>query len=284
MHNADCLARFIGAIRDFLLASLGKDNMLISVKSLEGYTIRAKDGDIGKVVALYFEDRLWVVRYLVVKVGSWLDRHEVLIVPAAIERIDSTDGALETNLTREQVQNSPDVESHPSLAREKELALHRYYQWQPYWAQGPVGMADTGLFPVNPVGSIPLTPGAAGRGGFPREPAEEVDAIQRAIQEEENEGRVSLRSTSEIFGYAIEAEDESAGKVHDMLIEAEEWYVYYLVADTGSWLAGKKVLIEPGKVKSIRWSDATVFLAMTQAEVEHSPTYDPDNLDRPLIV
>jgi hypothetical protein len=258
--------------------------MLLSVKSLEGYTIRAQDGDIGKLEALYFDDRTWAVRYLVVKVGSWLNRRHVLIVPSAIEQIDTTDGALHTGLTREQVKNSPDVESHPTLAREKELALHRYYQWQPYWAQGPVGMSDVGMFPVNPVGDLPGTPGAPARGGFPREPTEEVDAIQRAIQEEENEGRVSLRSTAELFNYAMEAEDDSAGQVHDLLIESEEWHIYYLVADTGNWLPGKKVLIEPAKVKSIRWSDATVFIAMTRAELEHAPTYNPDDHDRPLIV
>jgi uncharacterized protein YrrD len=259
-------------------------NMLISVKSMEGYTIRARDGEIGKVEALYFEDRLWVVRYLVVNVGSWLNRQQVLIVPAAIQGIDTSEQALETDLTREQVKNSPDVDSHPSLAREKELALHRYYQWQPYWAQGPVGMADAGMFPVHPVGRIPTSPGAPAGGGFPRQPSEEVDAIQRAIQEEENEGRVSLRSTAEIFGYTAEAEDEDAGQVHDLLIESEDWHVYYLVVDTGNWLAGRKVMIEPGKVKSIRWSDTTVFLAMSRAEVEHSPTYDPDDPGRPLIV
>lgn len=258
--------------------------MLLSVKGLLGYTIRAQDGDIGKVEALYFEDGLWAIRYLVVKVGSWLDRRRVLIVPAAIDQIDTMDGALHTGLTREQVKNSPDVESHPSLGREKELALHRYYQWQPYWAQGPVGMADVGIYPVSPIGGLPSTPGAPSRGGFARQPSEEEDAIQRAIQEEENEGRVSLRSTAELFDYAIEAEDDSAGQVHDLLIESEEWHVYYLVAKTGNWLSGKKVLIEPAHVKSIRWSDATVFISLTREEVEHSPGYDLDDSDGPLVV
>lgn len=38
--------------------------MLRSVKELEGYTLRATDGDIGTVRDFYFDDRDWTVRYL----------------------------------------------------------------------------------------------------------------------------------------------------------------------------------------------------------------------------
>jgi hypothetical protein len=53
--------------------------MLRSVKELQGYAIRAIDGDIGQVHDFYFDDQSWLIRYLVVDTGNWLPGRRVLI-------------------------------------------------------------------------------------------------------------------------------------------------------------------------------------------------------------
>jgi hypothetical protein len=53
------------------------------LKALQGYTVLAKDGDIGKVRDFYFHDDTWIVRYLVVDPGHWLPGRNVLITPGA---------------------------------------------------------------------------------------------------------------------------------------------------------------------------------------------------------
>ena len=45
---------------------------LKSVVQLQGGTIRATDGEIGKVDQFYFDDETWAIRYLVVNTGGWL--------------------------------------------------------------------------------------------------------------------------------------------------------------------------------------------------------------------
>jgi len=52
--------------------------MLRSLKDLEGYTVSATDGELGSVEDLFLDDRRWVVRYLVVNTGGFLDRRDVL--------------------------------------------------------------------------------------------------------------------------------------------------------------------------------------------------------------
>jgi hypothetical protein len=42
-----------------------ESNMLRSVEDLQNYAIRATDGTLAHVKDLYFDDRMWVVRYLV---------------------------------------------------------------------------------------------------------------------------------------------------------------------------------------------------------------------------
>lgn len=39
---------------------------------LKGDTIVARDGNIGSVKDVYFDDERWAVRYLVVDSGNWL--------------------------------------------------------------------------------------------------------------------------------------------------------------------------------------------------------------------
>ncbi|MEO6538431.1 MAG: PRC-barrel domain-containing protein, partial [Ferruginibacter sp.] len=59
-----------------------------NIKSLTGYTIGATDGEIGNVDEFYFDDKDWIIRYLVVKTGSWLFGRKVLIAPQAVQKID----------------------------------------------------------------------------------------------------------------------------------------------------------------------------------------------------
>ncbi len=61
--------------------------MLRSVKSLEGFSIGATDGTIGKVTDFYFDDEAWVIRYAVVNTNAWLGR-EVLLSPYSIGQAD----------------------------------------------------------------------------------------------------------------------------------------------------------------------------------------------------
>ena len=58
--------------------------MLRNAKSLEGYELAARDGAIGRVKDIYFDDAEWRVRYFVVDAGSWLTDRSVLISAAAL--------------------------------------------------------------------------------------------------------------------------------------------------------------------------------------------------------
>ena len=52
--------------------------MLRSLKGIRGLTVEARDGAIGEVEDLYFDDQSWAVRYYVVDTGKWLPGRKVL--------------------------------------------------------------------------------------------------------------------------------------------------------------------------------------------------------------
>ena len=45
--------------------------MLRGIRDLKRFTIAATDGILGRMTDLYFDDRNWAVRYLVVEGGNW---------------------------------------------------------------------------------------------------------------------------------------------------------------------------------------------------------------------
>lgn len=241
--------------------------MLINVKKLKGYDIQATDGEIGRVDELYFDTESWVVRYLVVNVGNWLMKQQVLLVPQVVQQIDVESERILVTLTREEVKHSPDIETQKTISREKELALHEYYNWQPYWKADLVGTAALGTYPAVP--TVPATP-------IPPRIREDAEAIQRA--REENPARNSLESTAEVTGYTIHASDDGIGHVDDFIVDTAVWIIRYLVVDTGAWLPGKRVLISPGWVKSVRWPESEVHVAMSRSSIQNSPEYSPDVL------
>ena len=58
--------------------------MLNKAKTLTGYKLNSRDGEIGKVKEFYFDDHFWTIRYLVADTGDWLTGRQVLISPYAL--------------------------------------------------------------------------------------------------------------------------------------------------------------------------------------------------------
>jgi sporulation protein YlmC with PRC-barrel domain len=244
------------------------------LRELQKYSIRARDGEIGRLADVYFERATWGVRYLVVEVGGWLSRRQLLLIPAIVEQVDREAGTIQVNLTREQVKNSPDVETEKTISREKEEALHHYYRWQPYWIIDPMTTAGLGAHPGQPVVvGMPPTEGLL-------KPADEKEgerqeALAEIREEDEQHG---LESASEVTGYSLHAVDGDIGRVDDVILDMESWQVRYLVVDTGTWLAGRRVLVSPTWIDTIHWAAAEVDVVLTRAGVESSPEYDPESL------
>lgn len=89
--------------------------MLRNMQELKSYAIGAVDGEVGKVSDIFFDEKSWAVRYLVVDTGSWLTSRKVLISPYAVQRADWDDKRLPVSLTREQVKNCPDIDTSPQV-------------------------------------------------------------------------------------------------------------------------------------------------------------------------
>ncbi|GJL61984.1 MAG: hypothetical protein NPIRA04_06380 [Nitrospirales bacterium] len=222
--------------------------MLRTIKSLLGYTIRAADGNLGGVNDLYFDDAKWMIRYLVAETESWLPGRLALIATEALGRPDRKQKEFPVSLTVETVKQSPTLEADKPVSRQKEEALRAYFQWPAYWDLAGAAVARK-FEPVMP---------------------EMAEALESATQ-----GDQHLQSVNEVLDYGIQATDGELGHVKDFIVD-EHWNVRYIVVDTRNWLPGKTVLVDPQWFCEISWSNQTASVDLTQAQIKCSPEFDPN--------
>jgi uncharacterized protein YrrD len=241
--------------------------MLRSAKDLEQCAMRATDGLIGHVKDLYFDDQAWAIRYLVVDTGAWLSSRKVLISPLALGQPVWTDRILPVSISKEQVKNSPDIDTDKPVSRQHEMQYHNYYGYPFYWAGE--GLFAQGGYP----GSTLVGLSSRGSDVGYRETQVQVD---RAMAEPERceDGDPHLRSAKAIMNYHIEASDGGIGHVVDLLLDEDGWAIRYLVVNTSAWWFGHQVLIAPQWIHDLSWLDATVSVKLTRQAVKDAPGYD----------
>jgi hypothetical protein len=224
--------------------------MLINASHLKGLVIRATDGEIGTVDQFYFDDEIWAIRYLTVETGGWLDGRQVLISPFSIVDADWPANRLNVALTKKQVEDSPDIDTHRPVSRQHEAEYLGYYGYPYYWggpymwgpAYYPQGLADS-----------------------------PIDAMKDRIRRESTDSH--LRSNHAVTGYSIDANDGEIGHLDGFIVDDEAWAIRYIEVATRNWWPGKKVLVSPAWIERVGWADSKVYVALSREAVKTGPEY-----------
>ncbi|MFO8175196.1 MAG: PRC-barrel domain-containing protein, partial [Longimicrobiales bacterium] len=85
-----------------------------------------------------------------------------------------------------------------------------------------------------------------------------------------------LRSSKEITGYPIAARDGDIGRCKDFLFDDVNWTIRYMLADTGKWIPGRKVLISPMSMDTPDWGSKRIPVRLTREQVEKAPSVRAD--------
>ena len=224
---------------------------LRKLADLSGYHPHARDGEIGKLKQIYFDDKHWIVRYFVVHTGSWLLGKDVLIVPAVVTAVDEENKQLEVDLSREKIRNSPPVDKEMPVSRHYEQEYYRYYNWEPYWT-------GDSLFGPAPTMPPPVEP--------------------EKITEPKEPEHPNLRSSEEVKGYHIHARDDEFGHVEDFILEDPGWAIRYLEVDTRKWLPEKHVLVSPIWIHNISWANHEITINLNREATQTALEYDASKI------
>jgi hypothetical protein len=226
--------------------------MLSKIKTIAGYQLACKDGDIGRAREFYFDDKYWTIRYLVANTGSWLTGRLVLISPYALLNLVPETKTVTLDLTKEQIKNSPSLDADKPVSRQFEDSYYGYYGFPAYW-EGPYNWGYSPTFERNRESWGKFQPGA------------------KAWDHH-------LRSTLEVTGYEIQATDGVIGHVVDFILDDRTWEIRYLIISTANWWPGKHVLVSPQWIERVSWTESKVHIDLTRKTIQDSPEFTEADL------
>ncbi len=214
--------------------------MLYSIKDTMDYDLQAIDGEIGKILDFYVDDRQWSVRYVVADTRNWLPGRRVLIPVDALLQPDHEKRLFNLSITREAVKNSPGEDIALPLSRSFEASIRAHYGWPVYWT-GPGGLRSS-------------------------------DGAEQVICRLDTED-FRIRSLEELSGYHIQARDGEIGYVSDFVYYDADWKVRYVEIDTRKLLPGKKVLLPAHQVLKFDMREDLIGVPFSVDHIKNAPKH-----------
>lgn len=219
--------------------------MLRKSSDIIGYMVNGKDGELGRLSDLHFDDQRWTVRYFAIDGGSHIDGRRVYLSPGAAGEPDTQARVLPASLSREEVRESPEIEPDARLSRGDEMRISAHFGWPAYWADAP---ELTGIIGGH-VEAVAQRTGESAPGYARRIPG--------------------LRRASELTGFRVFASDGEVGDVTDCVVGTEDWVVRYLIVDVSA--IGQSVLLPPDRISQAEWENRDLTFALVRSTVETSP-------------
>lgn len=83
-----------------------------------------------------------------------------------------------------------------------------------------------------------------------------------------------LCSIEQLYGDKLGASNGEIGHVKDFYFDDRSWAIRYLVADTGSWLPGRQVLLAPYSLGRLDQPKNVLRVNLTRKQIQDSPSID----------
>lgn len=80
-----------------------------------------------------------------------------------------------------------------------------------------------------------------------------------------------LQFTKTMIGDRVSAVDGAVGHIKDFYFDDMNWVIRYVVADTGTWLTGRSVLLSPHAIGRVDADGKTLHLRLRKKQIERCP-------------
>lgn len=87
-----------------------------------------------------------------------------------------------------------------------------------------------------------------------------------------------LQNTTELYGHKLVATDGDIGHLKDFYFDDTTWAIRYLVADTGTWLTGRPVLIARHALAVLDSHENTLHIKLRKQQIQNSTTDSANKL------
>lgn len=202
----------------------GRNAVFHTLGLLLRFPVITADGEKRPIQGFLFDDRSWLVQYLIVEGGSWLASQPVVLSTAAVDAPDWKGKRVRTQLTLQQLLSSPPAATVRPVSRQQELAWSRHFGW----------------------------PSEEARWRFP------AMAAQREFEGSESDDP-HLRKAGDIRGYEVWGAQGAMGSLEGYLVGDKSWHIGYLAVRAREWAQGEH-LIPTRRVCGISWGEHRVWL------------------------
>ncbi|WP_100404653.1 PRC-barrel domain-containing protein [Bacillus solitudinis] len=229
--------------------------MKLKTKSLESYSMKATDGELGKIDDFYFSPNSFEIKYVVGDTRTWFFGGKVLLHPESFKEINIIENYISVNATKEQIKNSPKPGEHgPTIGFEREL--NHYYGWS-YFA----GATNTYTARQPALGAVFLS--------------RLNDTTKENKSELEKDQETNLVSIDDIRGFEVHAKNGIVGKVSDFIVDQNNWFMPYLEIDVGGYFDFSHVLVPTESIKEVNTLDKTLSVTIEKEMIEKAPRSEP---------
>lgn len=201
--------------------------MLCDLNDLLESPILATDGETGSVRDFLFDDQSWQVRYLVLDMGNWLRRRDVVVPVTALDFPDWKRKSCRACLTRAELRKCPDVDTRKPVSRQQELAMREYFGPLASWADARFGMTAIPAF------------------------------VKYTVLEGEDS---HLRSACRLMGHRVRASDGILGQLRGFRLDEESWHISHLEVAVSGRQNHSFTFVPTEWVDRISWAECRVYL------------------------
>jgi len=201
--------------------------MLCDLNALFEAPIQGTDGETGRVRDFLFHDQSWEVRYLVLDMGNWMLRHDVVVPVEALDLPDWKNKTLRSCLSKEQLRDCPGVDTKKPVSRQQELAMREYFGPLASWADARFGLTTVPAY----------------------------------VKYTAPEGEGShLRSATRLMGHRVLATDGNIGSLRGFLLDEDSWHISHLEVGVTGWQNHRFTLVPTEWVDRISWAECRIYL------------------------
>jgi hypothetical protein len=81
-----------------------------------------------------------------------------------------------------------------------------------------------------------------------------------------------LHNSQELYGHKLAATDGEIGEVKDFYFDDQSWLIRYVVAETGTWLTDRQVLLSPRAFGRLDAAAKVLHVNLSRKRIEDSPS------------
>jgi sporulation protein YlmC with PRC-barrel domain len=85
-----------------------------------------------------------------------------------------------------------------------------------------------------------------------------------------------LYKAKTLHGYKLDSLNGVIGKAQEFYFDDQYWAIRYLVADSGNWLTGRRVLLSPYALVGVSNEEQHILVNLTKKQIEDSPSLESD--------